>query len=193
MCILITKEKGVHFPTLRNIVNSVESNPDGFAMAYNYNGSIVTFKTLNADEFIAEYKHVLRALNPRNTAMIIHARIATHGTVKESNCHCWTAKVLGSQMAFAHNGILSLKPYSDMTDSETFLRKYIQPCKNISQFLWTVERFIGASKFAFMDADGNILRFGPFIEERGVQYSNRSYMKYNARCADPRLWDSYAI
>lgn len=193
MCILITKEKGVRFPSLQNIINSVESNPNGFAMAYNHNGRIVTFKTLDADEFINEYHTVARTLDSRDTAMIIHARIATHGTVKESNCHCWTGKVLGSPMAFAHNGILPIKPYGDMTDSETFLREFIQPCKNLSAFLETVNEFIGSSKLAFMDAEGNILRFGPFIEERGIQYSNRSYMRHNARCADPRMWRPYAI
>lgn len=193
MCILITKEKGINFPSVRNIINSVESNPNGFAIAYNEKGAICTFKTLDPDVFIDYYKHFVQTHSERDTAMIIHARIATHGTVKESNCHCWTGKVLGSPMAFAHNGILRIKPYGDMTDSETFLRKFIQPCKKLSEFIGTVNEFIGSSKFAFMDADGNILRFGPFIEERGVQYSNRSYMRHNARCADPRLWGSYAI
>lgn len=193
MCILITKEKGICFPPLKSIVNSVDSNPDGFAMAYNEDGRIVTFKTLDPDEFIDEYKRVVKTHDHRDTAMIIHARIATHGTVREENCHCWTGKVLGSKMAFAHNGILPIKPYGDMTDSETFLRKFIQPCKTLSQFLGVVNEFIGSSKLAFMDADGNILRFGPFIEERGVQYSNHSYMRQNARCADPRLWGSLAM
>lgn len=193
MCILITKEKGINFPTVRNIINCVESNPNGFAMAYNEDGAIVTFKTLDADEFIDEYKRVTKTHDAHDTAMIIHARIATHGTVKESNCHCWTGKVLGSPMAFAHNGILRIAPDGDMTDSETFFRHYVTECRDMRQFLNAVNRFIGTSKFAFLDGFGNILRFGPFIEERGVQYSNRSYMRHNARCADPRLWGSYAM
>lgn len=188
MCILITKEKGVYFPTERNIINSVTNNPDGFAMAYNENGKIVTFKTLNADEFIERYKFIADTHDWHQTAMIIHARIATHGTVKKPNCHCWTGKVLGSEVAFAHNGILSIKACGDMTDSETFLRFYAEQCRNMSDFLNVVNRHIGTSKFAFIDGDGNILRFGPFITERGVQYSNYSYMPRLARTADPRLW-----
>lgn len=193
MCILITKEKGIQYPSPQTIANCIESNPDGFAMAYSYRGKLTTFKTLDPDEFMDEYEKVTEYLNASQTAMIIHCRIATHGTVKESNCHCWTGKVLGSPIAFAHNGILPIKPQDDMTDSETFLRQYLQPCKNLSEFLRTVNHFIGSSKLAFLDGDGNILRFGPFCEERGIQYSNRSYMRYNARCADPRLWGSYAI
>lgn len=193
MCILITKEKGICFPPLKSIVNSVDSNPDGFAMAYNEDGRIVTFKTLDPDEFIDEYKRVVKTHDHRDTAMIIHARIATHGTVREENCHCWTGKVLGSKMAFAHNGILRVKPMYDMTDSETFFRYYVETSRNMTEFLDVVNRYIGSSKFAFLDVDGNILRFGPFYEERGVQYSNRSYMRHNARCADPRLWGSYAM
>lgn len=193
MCILVTKEKGVRFPSVQNIINCVNSNPDGFAIAYNEKGVICTFKTIDADKFIAYYKHFVQTHDARNTAMIMHARIATHGTVNESNCHCWTGKVLGSKMAFAHNGILSIKPIYDMTDSETFFRYHVETSSNMAEFLGAVNAFIGTSKFAFLDGDGNILRFGPFIEERGVQYSNRSYMRYNARCADPRLWDSLAM
>lgn len=193
MCILITKGKRICFPSMQNIVNSVGSNPDGFAIAYNEDGVIKTFKTLDAAEFIDYYKDFVKTHDKRDTAMMIHARIATHGTVNESNCHCWTGKVLGIPIAFAHNGILPIKPYGDMTDSETFLRQYLQPCRNLRQFLGTVNEFIGSSKFAFLDGDGNILRFGHFIEECGVQYSNSSYLKYSARCADPRLWGSYAM
>lgn len=193
MCILITKEKCVNFPSKRNIINCVNSNPDGFAMSYNEDGKIVTFKTLDAREFIAEYERVTESHSPYNTAMIIHARIATHGSVKESNCHCWHSEVLGSEISFAHNGILSIKAEGDMTDSETFLRKYLQPCRKLSEFLSTVERYIGSSKFALLDTDGNIMRFGAFIEERGVQYSNYSFRRYQSRCADPRLWPQLAV
>lgn len=193
MCILITKEKGVCYPSERNIISSVENNPDGFAMAYNENGQIVTFKTLNAKDFIAEYRRVIKTHDRQDTAMIIHARIATHGTVKESNCHCWTGKILGSDMAFAHNGILRINPCGDLTDSETFLRLYAEQSRDMSDFLSVVNRYIGTSKFAFLDGYGNILRFGSFIEERGAHYSNRSYMPYQAICADPRLWKSVAM
>lgn len=189
MCILITKEKGVCFPSERSIVNSIANNPHGFSMAYNNCGEIITYKTLDAKEFMDEYRRVVKTYDHHDTAMIIHARIATHGTVNEENCHCWTGNVLGCEMAFAHNGILPITPVGDMTDSETFLRYHIELCDTMQSFLDEVNFYIGGSKLAFLDESGNILRFGSFITERGIQYSNRSYLSSNARCADPRLWE----
>lgn len=188
MCILITKEKGIRFPSERSIINSIANNPDGFAMAYNDCGEIITYKTLNSNKFIKEYRRVVKEHDYRDTAMVIHARIATHGTINEDNCHCWIADVLGCEMAFAHNGILPISPVGNMTDSETFLRYHIEPCDTMQSFLDEINFHIGNSKFAFLDESGNILRFGSFITEYGIQYSNRSYMQSNARCADPRLW-----
>lgn len=193
MCILITKEQGVNFPTKQNIINCVNSNPDGFAMSYNTADGIVTFKTLDAQEFIDEYDRVASTLSAENTAMLIHARIATHGTVKESNCHCWTGNVLGSNVSFAHNGILPIHPSGDMTDSETFLRDFLEPCQDLAEFLNTIDALIGSSKIAFLTESGSILRFGRFIEEYGIQYSNYSSHRYQSRCADPRTWRSLAI
>lgn len=193
MCILITKEKGVRYPSTQTIVNCMDSNPDGFAMAYSYKGRLMTYKTLDRDEFISEYEKVTTRCNPSDVAMIIHCRIATHGSVSVDNCHCWTGRILGCRMAFAHNGILPIEAQNDMTDSETFLRKYLQHSKTLTHFLKTVNKFIGNSKLAFLDSDGNILRFGMFITDFGAQYSNDSFRRAHAVHADLRLWRSYAF
>lgn len=188
MCILITKEKGVHFPSVRNIENSIAANPDGFAMAWNEDGEVRVFKSMNPEEFMDAYKALAKRLSHRDTAMMLHMRIATHGSVGIKNCHCWKCNVLGSGMAFAHNGILRIPNRADMTDSETFLRDYVEPCETLSGVLNNIHTYIGTSKFAFIDGYGNLLRFGDFLEQYGVQYSNRSFMGYGRRSADPRLW-----
>ena len=194
MCILITKQRGAEFPPVEYIKNSIENNPDGFSMAYNVNGALVTFKTMSATRFIARYKALTAVLEPQNTAMIIHARIMTHGAKRLKNCHCWKSFAgTDAELAFAHNGILSVPTRNGMTDSETFLRDWFEPAFITGGWFRAtaiISRKIGSSKFAFIDREGNIRRFGHFIIEDGCQYSNTSYLTGRARYADPRYWDS---
>lgn len=190
MCILILKKKGFLFPIEATVKQCMNANPHGFSMSYNVDGKVVTYKTLNAADFMAEYKRVTSSLDHNTTAMMLHMRIATHGSVKETNCHGWKGNILGTEMAFAHNGILSIPNRGDMTDSETFLHDYLEPCRSIGEFVSTVADNIGTSKFGFLDGEGNVVHFGNFITERGVLYSNGSYRHdpYSRRMADPRLW-----
>ncbi len=195
MCILIVKPRGAQFPALEAIQNSVDSNPDGFALAYNRGGRLKTYKTMSAKRFVNMYRRLSSELNPDSCGMILHARIATHGALGLDNCHCWTSFAgEDSEMAFAHNGILSMPARDGMTDSETFLRDYFEPAFRRGKWLVAnevIRRKIGSSKFAFIDKAGNIRRFGHFISEHdGCYYSNMSYARYGrARCADPRTWN----
>lgn len=190
MCILVLKKKGVKFPSEREIINCIKANPDGFALTYNRDGKLVTFKTLYPEAFLSAYKKIVNKQDYRDTAMMLHMRIATHGSVKQSNCHCWHGTILGTEMSFAHNGILRIANRADLTDSETFLRDYLEPCTNIAEFMNNVETYIGASKFGFMDGDGNVFSFGHFNDYRGVMYSNWSFRSVSRMEADPRYWSA---
>lgn len=195
MCILIAKPRGVKFPPLSAIQNSIDNNPDGFALAYNHNGKVETYKTMSAARFIAKYRYLSATLDYRQTAMMIHARIATHGMIGVKNCHCWLSFAGSSdEVAFAHNGILSIPNRDDMTDSETFLRDYFEPAYSNGGWRRAVQIItnkIGTSKFAFLGRDGIIWKFGHFINDGGCHYSNMSYARSGyARCADPRYWSN---
>lgn len=184
MCILILKPKGITFPPIEHIKNSAANNPDGFALAWNEGGRVRVFKTLSESAFIEAYRDITSGLRASDTAMIIHARIATHGTIKIENCHAWHSfPGTDYELAFAHNGILSTPPRDGMTDSETFLRDYFEPAFKRGGWLSAsaiITRKIGASKFGFIDREGNIRKFGSFFYEKGCYYSNGSY-KYSAR------------
>lgn len=191
MCILILKKRGVIFPSETVIRNCMKANPDGFSMSYNIDGKVVTYSSLDPKDFLEEYRFVVRLCDRHDTAMMLHMRIATHGSVRLSNCHGWKGNILGTTMAFAHNGILRIPNRADMTDSETFFRDYLEPCESVAEFVETVNDYIGTSKFGFIDGNGNVAHFGHFIVERGIMYSNTSYQSpsiYSRRAADPRLW-----
>lgn len=196
MCILIAKPRGAQFPAIEAIQNSVDNNPDGFSLAYNHNGKLEVYKTMSAARFMRKYRSLSAILDPETTGMIIHARIATHGALGLKNCHCWRSfEGTPNELAFAHNGILSVPNRDGMTDSETFLRDWFEPAFIRSSWMGAneiIRRKIGSSKFAFVDTFGNIRKFGNFINELdGCYYSNMSYARSSyARCADPRYWSN---
>ena len=106
-------------------------------------------KGLNFEYFVEQ----LRKRNI-NEPCIMHFRFATHGSIKRANCHPFNI----NDVYFAHNGILSVRPMRDKTDSETAFIRYLYPY--IEQYglhspetLKMVQNIIESSKFAFMQGD----------------------------------------
>lgn len=189
MCIVIIKEKGAKFPKMADIKESAINNPDGFAIAWNNKGKIMTKRTLDQKEFIKTYS-LISKLDPKETGVIIHARIKTHGSINLSNCHCWQDE----NFAFAHNGILSIHAVNDMTDSETFFRTIFSPLYIFGGWQYAIpaiQAIIGSSKFAFIDKDGNITKFGDYIKNNGCLYSNNSYARRESFTPKYPMYNKY--
>lgn len=188
MCIVGVKAKGVQFPTEKEIRNCISSNPDGTAMAWNEGGKIHVFKSMSAEKFVAKYLKMVKRCKAEDTALVFHARIATHGSTGLKNCHCWE----GGGLAFAHNGILSVANRGDMTDSETFFRDIFLPIYNASGWKAAekaIDACIGSSKFAFLDKNGRVWMYGHYQTQKDVNgkkmcwsnssYEDRSYPVYS--------------
>jgi hypothetical protein len=166
MCVLIIKPKGAEAPSKEILKACVKVNPHGFGIG-TPNG---VFKTLNAEEFIATVGFL--ALE---TPAIIHCRLATHGSVKKSNCHPFEAQ----DYIFAHNGIFhSITPVKDLTDSETAFKQIFLPLitankgfnNNVKSIIATLTGF---NKFAFLNKiTGKITTFGEFEKIDGCFFSN---------------------
>lgn len=175
MCILVIKQKGVKFPTMKQVQACCDNNPDGFALSYSHKGKITTHKTMDKKEFLDYYKKVMN-LPYKEVSMILHARIKTHGSIGLKNCHCWES----DGMSFAHNGILSIKNRGDLTDSETFFRDIFLPIwrkgKSWEMTEPAINAVIGTSKFGFLERNGDIHHYGPFQNEDGILFSNSSYI-----------------
>lgn len=140
------------------------ANPDGLGFAspnHYYRG--LSYKA---------FKHELRKVSI-DEPCIIHFRLATHGSVKKSNCHPFCR----GGVYFAHNGILDIPAMRDMTDSETAFQKYIAPAIENYGFdsdeaVYTIEALRGYSKFALLK-DGELRLYGDFISDAdGCLYSN---------------------
>ena len=186
MCIIAIKPREVAYPSYKRVKNMCENNSDGFAIVWHVKGEPVrNYRTLNEKKFLKKYNEITSTYKAKDVSLFIHARIKTHGTQKLENCHGWIEDKIG--LAFAHNGILSIKNRDDMTDSETFFRDIFAPVFEIGG--WdagerAIKACIGTSKFCFMDMYGNLIHYGNYIKgDDGVLYSNDSYME--------RTWDKY--
>lgn len=171
MCIIIAKPQGVALPPAQTIYNCALHNPHGFGFAT----VAGVYKTMDFRTF---YKR-LQEVADVDTAMILHFRIATHGSLKRANCHPFWDKETG--VAFAHNGILNIEPYKDMTDSETAFRGLYVPIireygLDSDELRYEVHETIGFSRFAFLGPDSEIRLFGHFYKWRGCAFSNQSFL-----------------
>lgn len=177
MCILIAKPKGAIMPTESVLKTCWENNPDGAGIAWSMNGKVFIEKGFMTWDELKEY---ISKNSLDSVSALIHFRIATHGTVRAENTHPF---VVNSEIAAAHNGVLSIKNEGDWTDSETFFKRICNPVlENYSLdskvFKKLIEATIGSSKLAFINNKGRITMFGNFIKDNGVYYSNSSYKEY---------------
>lgn len=171
MCVIIVKPSGVNLPSDVLLKAAYNVNPHGCGFV-----SPTTFyKGLSYDRFKEHLTHV-----SIDEPCIIHFRLATHGSIKRTNCHPFKHR----DIYFAHNGILSIKPIGDKTDSETALQTIIAPA--IETYGWNspeankiINQTCGHSKFALMRND-EVLLFGQYIHAKnGCYYSNYRFIGYD--------------
>ena len=128
------------------------------------------------------YQAFLRALKRRKIGepCIMHFRLATHGSIRRGNCHPFHDGETG--VYFAHNGVLSVTPTGDRTDSETAFRGNFMPVirrfglqsSHVDDVAFWLAGTNG-SKFAFMQGS-NVRLFGDFTLYDGVYYSNLRFL-----------------
>lgn len=169
MCIIIYKPAGKNLPAEYVRKRCETANPHGFGFAT----PTRIYHSMDRAEFERELKRSVRKKEP----CIIHCRIATHGSIRAENCHPFID--LQSGVAFAHNGILNIKPIGDKTDSETaFLTRFVPVIREAgiksARLEKAVDKIIGGSRFIFMDPDGNVRLFGHWYKSSvdGCFYSH---------------------
>lgn len=174
MCVLCYKPNGVKMPSKEILKACFKANPDGCGLVTD-NG--LYFRSLSFNDFYKVAKQI-----PKDAKCIFHFRWATHGSVKESNCHPFVK----DGVFFAHNGVLGQIPtYGDKTDSEICFTDYLRPAismgggsiKHNHYFDYVCNELKGFSKFAFMQ-DGKVRLFGKFEKVKGVYYSNLRWLNY---------------
>lgn len=205
MCIILAKSKNVKLPSEEVLKTCFENNPDGAGIMYvsKYEKKVLIEKGfMTFDSFIKRFRELKKEYNDfKNRSLVVHFRIATHGTKVPGNTHPFPisnkVKALKSTrvkttMGVAHNGIIrdyGLKDdenSNDLSDTMNFTKRVLAPLlyhfkdfnKN-EDINFMITNLIGYSKLAILDNEDNLYWYGDYVlDENGVKYSNSTYKRY---------------
>ena len=164
MCVIVYKSKDVDID-MEKLQMCWEHNKDGAGLMFAEGGILKVAKGFMKWRSFKRY--IRRTGMERLNALpvIFHFRIATHGTVSPRNCHPFQ---LNKDIAMVHNGVMQnvdIPRDEDISDSEAFLNRYVRDAFStisvgalgggmpINELF---SKFIGGSKLAFMDNDGDV-------------------------------------
>jgi predicted glutamine amidotransferase len=183
MCIIIlNKSEKV---SKSNFQNSLESNSDGFGMAYATKyGKIEVYKSMSQN-YKSLYSKYLKAFEDRNRIgdILLHFRISTCGGINLENTHPFH---ISKDLIFCHNGIIQGYGTKKENDTRHFGRDILThiPENDLyfnSAIQKLIENRIGHSKLVFLNNTGESKIYGENLglwEPDGNWYSNTSYQDY---------------
>ena len=218
MCVIVAKKMGVELPSKKILENCFDVNPDGAGLMYvNENKKVIIEKGFMT--FEAFYKKLMeldKRYDLKKKALVMHFRITTQGGTSPENCHPFPVtddeKKLKAtylecnDVAFAHNGIISLYSMRDdkgLSDTMLLSKELLYPLFNYNKKFYKqehnqelIEEIIGTDKIAFLDNEEKIITIGEFKEDEGVLYSNlnhkKNYNYYNYNYNDYYNYDNYS-
>ncbi len=177
MCILITKPAGVTI-SRENLLNCYENNGHGAGFVAAVNGEFVVWKHPD-EKFPVFYDEFLKY---QDHPMLIHFRLATHGSKTHENTHPFE---VSDEWYGAHNGIIhQIKAGKDESDTRAFIRKCITPAviRDSSVmyddgFLDGLGDMVGHNKLAFINRDGVFRYINKDLggDDLGCWWSNDGY------------------
>ena len=156
-------------------------NPDGFGMAYLWEGKIRVKKTMDKAHAWSMYNGVCGV--SMDSWKILHFRIGTHGVKDITNCHPF---IVHDDLVFAHNGIIRHVPDCPnkvVSDTQMFNSLILQHLPKDfykwEHYRMLIEEYIGYSKLTFLDTDNNMYIYNESKGEwyDGVWFSNSGYKK----------------
>jgi predicted glutamine amidotransferase len=195
MCLLIVN-KSETLP-LEYFKTASENNPDGMGIAWTENGRIRMFKHMTDHK--AVYRQYTEIRSTNRLPVLIHFRLATHGTADATNVHPFR---ITKSLAFAHNGVIDA-PNHDPKHSDTrhlaeLLSKLRDPAEVMEEGIvsaWVDAICGNYSKFAFLTGDG---RYKIYNERAGTWdgdtwYSNQSHKAKRETYVSPYVWDTASV
>ena len=191
MCIIVAKAKGVSMPEREILRTCFISNSDGAGIMWNQdNKAHIRKGFMDWESFNAFLEELSTQINLKNTGVVCHFRIKTHGKTSPQNCHPFPISnrirdlkklSLITDIGCAHNGIIPIKPIYSLSDTQTYILKRLYNIKKAhprflesNRIMSKIEKEIG-SKMTFLTSNGSIYTIGDYIEQDGVLYSNRSF------------------
>jgi|BioPla2DNA2_1021312.scaffolds.fasta_scaffold14732_5 hypothetical protein len=183
MCIIVYKPIGVELPSKETLKNCFDNNPDGAGFMYRKGREIRIRKGyMKFKSFYQALKNISRVNGGiTNTDLLMHFRIATHGTIEPGQTHPFPVsenytdlvrEKITTKQALAHNGILTAyappeEVASVMSDTMWFI------AQNAGDIQTPLKNGVNG-KFVLMNTEETLV-YGQFTMDAGVYYSNDSY------------------
>ena len=191
MCIIVAKPKGVSMSERETLRTCFTNNYNGAGIMWVQERQVHIRKGfMDWDSFNVFLEKLSTQIDLKNTGVVCHFRIKTHGKTSPQNCHgfCISNRVkdlklleLTTDIGVMHNGIIPIKPIHNLSDTQTYILKRLYNIKKAHPRFLESKRIMSqiegeiSSKMAFLTSDGSIYTVGEFIEQEGVLYSNRSF------------------
>ncbi len=212
MCIIAVSKKGIKQPSLEQLRQMYQNNPDGAGYMFARNGSVHIHKGFMSWEDLS--RAVKAEHFTARDAVVYHFRISTQAGVKpamthpfplSSNIeHCEKLDMLCS-VGIAHNGIIRMTSSVKETrfsDTAIFIADYMTKLIRKKQDLTdpavlNMIDHLTNSKWAIMNGDGEIVTVGNFTKDDGLLFSNGTYKPIpKAAFIPPKAvkrfsWDDY--
>jgi hypothetical protein len=177
MCIAILNPEDVTLD--KSVLRTCwDNNTDGAGMLYLDGGVLKIHKEMTKfDSFYDEYLRIRSA--HKDSQVVIHFRISTHGKVNETNCHPF---IVDDYWGFVHNGIISNAPHhNDYSDTYMFNQEILQKLPKDWMFNDAIYElivgYIGSSKLVFLNTDNEayIVNEDMGVWDLGCWFSNKTY------------------
>ena len=188
MCVICVKPKGIEFPTIENLEQMWNKNPDGAGFMFARNNEVVIRKG-----FMDLYSFIV-AMNDekltKDDVVVMHFRISTQAGINEAMTHPFPLSADLNDMkeldclcevGIAHNGIIRLtsnpmeKNYSDTAlFVSNYLTRIIRKDSDIhDEYIKDIIYQLAQSKLAILNRKGELSLIGHFEQkENGLWYSN---------------------
>lgn len=201
MCIVFIKPANFSMPE-NDIRAMANANPHGLGIAYadtiNRGSKYPPINKVIVKRFIGDTANKYLALNLHDKQVLVHFRLATHGSINTRNTHPFIVK--NNHLVMAHNGVLDVDTRADETDTAAYIRANIKPAVEkygpaiINQpfFKGLIERDIRSSKFVFLDSHGFVTVYnehlGATIKRAGRNiWVSNTHWEYRKK-TEPTLW-----
>lgn len=195
MCIIAAKPANVEMPDAETIRNMWYSNPNGAGFMYAKDGLVHIEKGFMTLTSLENRLEALAAeIDTKKTAIVLHFRITTSGGTKPENCHPFPVSdnipVLQklkskTNLGVTHNGIIPITTRNaNISDTMEYIASQLAPLHRFApkffenkDALLLVKNGI-KSKMCFLTPDGALYTIGDFETDKGILYSNGSYLSY---------------
>ena len=196
MCIICVSRSGVRQPSEAVIRAMFNHNPHGAGYMFARDGWVTIHKGfMNLDDYL---QAIREEHFTANDSVVYHFRISTQAGVSPEMTHPFPLSNQPARLrrldqscriGVAHNGVIRLTSDPDnerYSDTAIFIADYLSQILRTRADLRDQRKLntiyqLAQSKFAIMDGGGYIATVGKFIDERGLLFSNASYLPWRMR------------